>query len=913
MGLVWKSARALEGIIMSKHTGKEYDGNRLPRVQGEGYQKLIENIQSGYALHEVICDDQGKPVDYRFLEINQAFELITGFKAEAVLERTVMEIMPQTETIWVERYGQVALTGEPARFEEFSQPLGRYFEVTAYCTVPGRFACFFNDITDRKQQERALLESEERFQALFEQAPLGYQSLDEDGRFLVVNQAWLDTLGYKREEVIGKWFGDFLAPEFVPFFQERFPRFKAVGKVHTEFEMLNRDGERLIVDFDGRIGHTLEGDFKQTHCILQDVTERKQAEIALLESEERGRRAIADSPIPIMIHDEEDKVLQLSAGWTRYSGYTIEDIPTLADWTERAYGEKTGTKKEYIEELFSIDKTVENGEWEVTAKDGSKRIWAFQSTPLGRMHHGKRVLHSMAVDITEERQAQLALAAEKERLAVTLRSIGDGVITTDTDGRILILNRAAEQMTGWKADEAIGRPLLEVFNIIDGLTREPCKNPVDRVLATSLPDDLAENTWLIAKDGREIAIADSCAPIHDFQSRVIGVALVFRDMTEKKNIESIMLKSQKLESLGILAGGIAHDFNNILVGIFGYVEMAKEETHEAIVSELLEQSLNNINRARALTQQLLTFAKGGAPIRKAGHLFPFVQETVQFALSGSPVSASFQIQEDLWPCDFDRNQIGQVIDNLTINAQQAMPNGGTIAIKAKNVSLAAREHATLAAGEYAVISFADQGTGMPKEFLPRIFDPYFSTKSKGHGLGLATCYSIVNRHGGCIDVESEPGKGSTFHVYLPTSRKSVSALDGTASNRHAGSGTFLVMDDEEPIRMVFKRMLESFGYTVVLMESGREVIDFCRAEAEANRDFSGMVFDLTIPGGMGGRETIVEIRKIYPDTPIFVSSGYSEDAVMADPELHGFTGSIIKPFVTSDLSAALDEGLRKRE
>ncbi len=264
--------------------------------------------------------------------------------------------------------------------------------------------------------EKELIESEERFKMLFDKAPIGYQSLNSEGEFIEVNETWLDMLGYSREEVVGKWFGDFLTPEFVEPFKLRFPLFKEWGRVHSEFGMIKKDGTTIRVAFDGRIGHTSQGDFKQTHCVLEDVTELRQAEETLRESEERFHLAVANSPVPIMIHDEADNVLLLSKGWTDYSGYSIEDIPTLSDWTEAAYGERIGSKKEYIDNLFTIYETQDNGEWTIKTKDGKSRIWEFHTTPLGRVNKGKRVLQSLAVDITEQKKSDEALRQKIEEL-----------------------------------------------------------------------------------------------------------------------------------------------------------------------------------------------------------------------------------------------------------------------------------------------------------------------------------------------------------------------------------------------------------------------------------------------------------------------------------------------------------------
>jgi two-component system, cell cycle sensor histidine kinase and response regulator CckA len=289
-------------------------------------------------------------------------------------------------------------------------------------------------------------------------------------------------------------------------------------------------------------------------------------------------------------------------------------------------------------------------------------------------------------------------------------------------------------------------------------------------------------------------------------------------------------------------------------------------------------------------------------------LISFIRETAQFALSGSNISCRFLLAQNLWPCNIDKNQIGQVIDNIVINAQQAMPNGGTIEVTANNISLGEKEHPPLSKGNFVKVSIKDFGIGIPKDIMPRIFDPFYTTKTKGHGLGLATCYSIINRHGGCIDVESEPGKGSTFHVHLPASTEAIAA-DTAALAKHKGSGTIIVVDDEEVIRNLMKRMLESLGYSVVCKNNGKEAVDFYVSETKAKRRITAMVFDLTVPGGMGGTEAVSEIRKLDTHIPVFVVSGYADNFVMKNPAEYGFTASISKPFTIAELSDMLNKNL----
>jgi len=508
---------------------------------------------------------------------------------------------------------------------------------------------------------------------------------------------------------------------------------------------------------------------------------------------------------------------------------------------------------------------------------------------------------------------------ENSKYKALIEQSRDGIVLSNEQGNIEVWNKSMVTITGIQQSDAIGRPVWEVQS---RLIPEEQKTPelLEQLHQNSLKMLLKSNIkWVGGLREQLLVCADGTRKVVHHSSFAVktdtdmGFGVILRDITERKRMEEELQKAQKLESLGLLASGIAHDFNNLMCGIFGYIDMANEETKEAKVTSYLSKAKNTIDRAAALTRQLLTFAKGGAPIQKIGYLFPFVEETARFALCGANVSCNFDVSQDLWACNFDKNQIGQVIDNLIINAQQAMPLGGTIELTARNITLSDKEHPLLAKGNYIRIAIKDNGIGIPKELLTKIFDPFFTTKAKGHGLGLATCYSIVNRHGGCIDVESEQGKGSTFKVYLPASQETTAVNFKQAEKTHRGSGTFLIMDDEEALRDIIGGMLETFGYTVIGKENGKDAVDFFLSETKANRKFVGMIFDLTVPGAMGGKDAIQEIRKIDREIPVFVASGYADDPVMKNPSEYGFTASICKPFRTSELVEMLERHLKAKK
>ncbi|MBF0316058.1 MAG: transporter substrate-binding domain-containing protein [Oligoflexia bacterium] len=519
----------------------------------------------------------------------------------------------------------------------------------------------------------------------------------------------------------------------------------------------------------------------------------------------------------------------------------------------------------------------------------------------------------LQLEIADRKRAFHALSAEKELLAVTLRSIGDGVITTDHQGKIVMLNKIAEELTGWPLASAVGCSLSEVFHTIYASTREACDNSLEKILKTAAIVEESEDTLLLSRDGREIVIAKSGAPIRNQQGQVVGAVVAIRDITEKQKLLESAKRADRLESIGILAGGIAHDFNNLLTGLYGNLEMARMENSLPRAAEsYLDKALRSFNRAQNLTQQLLTFSKGGAPLRKIASIKTIIKESAQFALSGSKVSCDFQLADDLGHSNFDENQIWQVLDNLYINAVQAMPSGGRITVTANNISKKADDahlrSTSLREGRYLKISIADKGVGIPANIIAHIFDPFFTTKKQGNGLGLATAYSIIKKHEGDICVESAVGQGTTFHLFLPMVAATTTSTTATAlaKNRepslHRGTGTILIMDDEEEIRLMLAEMLKMMGYQVEYAGNGEEVL---KKIASSHQNFVAIFMDLTIIDGMGGLETITLLRKNHPQLLAFVASGYSSDPVMANPKAYGFSDKLQKPFRTSELSSLL--------
>ncbi len=379
---------------------------------------------------------------------------------------------------------------------------------------------------------------------------------------------------------------------------------------------------------------------------------------------------------------------------------------------------------------------------------------------------------------------------------------------------------------------------------------------------------------------------------------------------ERERMEDELLRARKLESLGILAGGIAHDFNNLLTAILGNISLAKVYSKpEDKLTPRLETAERASLRARDLTQQLLTFSKGGMPVKKVLPIGGLIRESTGFALRGSNVRCEFRIPEDLWPVEADEGQISQVVHNLILNAQQAMPKGGIVRVSCENCTVVSKEDPG-AGTMFIRITIEDHGIGIPKEHLHNIFDPYFTTKQKGSGLGLATCYSIVKKHGGNITVESESGKGTRFHVYLPASGGQIAGRNHDDELPFMGSGRILVMDDEELVREVAGEMLNRSGYEVVGVPDGKDAITLFKEAKETGKAFDAIIMDLTVPGGMGGKEAIQKLLEVDPAVKVIVSSGYSNDPIMANYMEYGFAGVVAKPYMIRTLSREVHRVIR---
>jgi PAS domain S-box-containing protein len=497
-------------------------------------------------------------------------------------------------------------------------------------------------------------------------------------------------------------------------------------------------------------------------------------------------------------------------------------------------------------------------------------------------------------------------------LATTLKSIGDAVIATDKDGCITFINSMAQFLTGWTKEEALGRELSGVLNIINAETREEIENPVTKAVEGSAVIDWPiNNVLLVDRDGKETPIEDSVSPIKCDDESVVGTVLSIRDISQRKKIEKDLLRMQKLESMCTLAGGIANDFNNFLTAILGNIALIKMNTQlddEGL--ERLSLAEKACDRAKNVTQQLLAFSMGGTSVKKTASIAELLKDTIETALADSQVTCEFSLPADLWPVEIDIEQVRLAISYLIKNAIESMPQGGTIEVQGANRSLSPGNPLGLKERMYVNITIKDHGSGMSQEHLTKIFDPFFTTKQNGRGLGLTSTYTIIKSHNGHISVESELGTGTTFAIYLPATEKQHRPKQNKTSKVPRGRRKILVMDGDDIVREICGEICQRLGYAVELAEDGSQAIELYRKAWETGQPFDGMIVDLTIPNGIGGKETVKIVRKINPDVKMIVASGYAHGPVMEGVNKYGFTSVITKPYKLEELREALTDILK---
>ncbi len=633
-----------------------------------------------------------------------------------------------------------------------------------------------------------------------------------------------------------------------------------------------------------------------------EVEERRRAERALAMSEERYRSLVEASAQIVWSLDVSGCAGDDMAGWCAFTGQSCEDVAGYGWMAALGRLDREAVRERFVDPGVGHGPIVREGD--LAAAVGGYRRVMLRIVPLFGDDGHLREWVAAATDVTREKTASELLAREKERLAVTLNSLGEAVITIDTEGRVALFNRVAQDLTGWSESEALGQSVDAVLHLREARSRIHREHVAQRLLDIQGQEESCERFLLQARDGGERLVVCTAAPIRDPGGQLAGAVAVFRDITAQQKLEEDFLKAQKLESVGVLAGGIAHDFNNILTAVIGNIALAKMQAPSAgCVEQTLDEAEKAAWRARGLTQQLLTFARGGAPVKREASLGDLLRDAVPCALAGSEAKCGVSVADDLWGLAFDPEQLRQAVTNLVQNATQAMPSGGLVSIEVGNAWVAPGDPQALRPGRYVCIIIADAGIGIPASHLDKIFDPYFTTKEGRSGLGLATTYSIIRRHEGAIRVESEEGRGTRFKIYLPAAEAAGPSAPALA--RKARRGRMLVVDRDEALLRWLAMLLDHLGYQVSTARDGRRAVEVYVEAIGEGDPFTAVILDLAIAAGAGGEECLRQLRTLDPSVRAIAASGHAKDPIMADFTRFGFCGAIARPCQLRELEEVI--------
>jgi len=859
-------------------------------------------------------------LDGRLLYVSPTCRAVLGYEPEEMVGRSVLEFV-HPEEVEQARKNVIQINAQPTDrailVNQFRRKDGSYIWLeTSFSLIKEPetellkyYIGVSRDVTARKLVEEALSQSEARFQAFMDNSPTSAWIVDEAGKIIYLSQPAAGMFNMKAGEVIGKTVYGLLPKEMAEQVVRRRKKTLESGRAIEEVQSYPRP--------DGTLGYTLSYNFplpnpsgqRLVGVIAANITERVRAEEALRESEERFRFLAENASDMIIRSTLEGICTYISPACRTQLGYEPEEL--------------IGQSSFEIIHPQDQPRLLEN--WTTLAKEGlatltyrnrhkdGHYIWSETSIQTVCQPETGNPLYFTAIsrNITERKKMEDALADEKERLDITLRSIGDGVVVTDAEGLIVLFNEAAVELTGYALSEVIGLPTNQILHFLDSQADLQPLNLVAEVLGGKQVSDLSGNFLLLTRQDHKRNVTCTGMPLYDKEANRIGAVVTFLDVTEKMKLAEESLRARNLESLGVLAGGIAHNFNNILTAIMGNISLARLDLYEPIkVNQLLEETEKASIRAKELAHQLLTFARGGSPHKERCKIETLIRDTTTYSLQGSRVRLEFDLPSNIWTVQVDQAQISQVIQNLVINAMEAMPEGGQLQIKALNVTLKAGQIPLLNQGTYVQITIQDRGSGIKPEDLSKILDPYFTTKFMGKGMGLPISYSIMRKHEGQMVVESEWGRGTTVHLYLPAIVQPTTDPAGKEDLSHTGLGRILLMDDEAMLRELVRKLLQKVGYEVDATATGEEALEHYQEAQKNKRPFSAVIADLMVPNGMGGQELIQKLLEIDPEVKALVTSGYSDDPVMANYREYGFSGAISKPFTLADLQQKL-KGITK--
>ena len=641
---------------------------------------------------------------------------------------------------------------------------------------------------------------------------------------------------------------------------------------------------------------------RENETLRRELADCRRREERGLQGQTIFESIFENSPLAIMYTDEYGTITTCNENAVRVFGAPAE---RLIGFNYQSI--KNERMREAIVQALAGRNSRFEGEYLTVTGNRSTHMTANFSPTLSKDGAVSGVI-GIFEDISERVNVEYSLRELEERFRLAFHTSSDAINLNMMDGTYIDINEGFTALTGYRREEVIGRTSgdIKMWDIPEDrerLTRELREKGYVKNL---------ESRFRLKDGSTKIALMTANVIMLDGEPHILSITKDITDLREaeqdRQNLQAKLHQAQKIESVGVLAGGIAHDFNNLLAAIQGNIDLSLlhiDQQNKAY--SLLQEAEEATRRAKDLTQQLLTFAKGGEPLKKTVSLESVVRESADFVLRGSKVRCEYYFAEDTRAIEADAGQMSQVIQNMVINARQAMPTGGIIEISGENVNFVTGGGLPLAEGDYVKLVIRDHGTGIPEKQLDLIFDPYFTTKEQGSGLGLAVAFSIIRKHGGHIGVQSIEGSGSTFTIYLPASREKALGEDRSVREPKGNrKGRILVMDDEELVRKVTTNMLEFLGCDVLTAKDGKEAISVYRDAVGSGSPIDLVIMDLTIPGGMGGEEAVKELLRLDPEARVIVVSGYANDPIMANYRQYGFSGAISKPFEVDDLAGLLE-------
>ncbi|MHA1560922.1 MAG: PAS domain-containing hybrid sensor histidine kinase/response regulator [Promethearchaeota archaeon] len=753
------------------------------------------------------------------------------------------------------------------------------------------------------------------FQRILNSFPEPAFAVDSNCIIIEWNKAMEEFCGIKAEQIIGKTSSEFNIPFYQkpqPLLIESYIKSKNRTKsVVTKEEILTlNNGQEVNVL--SKVSLIYDDSKKLIGGVqtFQDITEHVSAEKMLAEDLLKYSVLFNNSYDAILLYDLSGKILEINKKALNLFQFNQKNFLKLK--LSQLFPKRESDHLHIFLDVFHKN-NVNFDEFYLMKSNKTEFIGEVYANLIEL--ENREIVQLIIRDITEKKHTEENLVAEREMLSITLAGIGDGVTTLDSEGNIILINRVAEKILEMNYNEVFGKNLFKLIPFYREKSNEqydPLEVEEMFLERITFPPPFS---LIKMKDGREKIIEHNIAPIHNKNGIITGNIIVFRDITDKRKKEAEDFKNQKIESIGLLAGGIAHDFNNILTAVLGNTALLKmdlDENSEKL--SILNELESAIYRASKLTHQLLTFSKGGSPIKKFMNIASIIKESANFALHGTKNEIEFKFSPALWPVHIDEGQISQVTHNLVINAVQATKTNPKIIIQASNYLMEQKNIFMLTSGNYVKISIQDFGAGITDENQKKIFDPYFTTKERGSGLGLSVCYSILTRHNGKITVDSKINIGSIFTFYLPAFPEVAikpEETSNTIKRTFSKDVRILILEDEKPIRVLLEKFLRKNNFYVESAADGEKIIKIYQDAFDKGQEFDIVILDLTIKGGMGGDEAFQELLKINSNVKAIVASGYSTKKILSDYKHFGFAGMLSKPFMMTDLLKEIERLLDK--